>query len=129
MDYFWLATGLLLLFLLCLYLSDRDDEQPGGIVGMWVGTPRFLNNLGIYYLGVEITNSNFIVDIQAVRDGPVITQKYSYTLKEGGVIFKSNNISDDKLILPSKKLNLMIEEDQLAIIDESTTYLILIKFR
>lgn len=128
MDYFWIGTGLFLLIIICLFLLQNADIPPA-MLGMWVGSPKFLSSLGLYYLGTEITKSNFIIDVQALKDGPIITQKYSYDLEDKNIIFKSVNVPPEKAILPAAKLELLIEGNQLAVVDKSTTYLLLTKFR
>jgi hypothetical protein len=118
-----LAVIIVLIILVIYATSDNVD-------GFWVGNDKFLELAGIYYLGAQFDSDakKLSLIIKPTEGSDIITQTYAYEIRKNIITITHELTSDGGPILPDGDLTIEQKDDELAIVDDKTTYLILTKF-
>lgn len=109
-----------------VYYAYFDDF----LNGLWVATPKFLNQSNLSYMAIDFNHNSktalvFITDL--VNKSTI--QEYKYNVDNSEIIFTANNIPDNEIIIPNKKLTMEIDKDNNRILMYygDTIYLDIIK--
>lgn len=126
----------LVVIIAIIYIITTSTSDEFEISGFWVGNRQFLDTAGIYYLGAQFDQDDdnsgklslIIKPLEPSSDDTSITQTYKYTTSGDIITITNELISEGEPILPDGELTIQQKENELAIIDDNTTYLILTKF-
>lgn len=114
---------IVIVILLIIYYFQYDANH---INGFWVGSPQFLLDTDIRYIGADFADGILTILIKITEDNS-ITQIYNYIIDDTRIKINASLITGGKYILPDGELSLKYDDDELHIYDDQTTYLILVK--
>ncbi len=111
-----------LIILYMIYAAAIDGLDHVDEIGYWAGTDEFLNTAKLYSLDVDFSDSKLTMLITPM-EGQVSLQTYKYKIK-GNTITITAEVSDGEPILPDGDLTIEQKENELAVIDDATTYFV-----